>query len=575
MLEELSIRNFAIIEDLTIRFDSGLTILSGETGAGKSIIINAVNLLLGRRASATLIRTGADHAELEAQFQIPQTGRVADVMTESGYDVREGLIVRRIISRQDRHRIYINNRLATMQALTAITAHMASISGQHANQGLLKEEEHLYILDQFGSLLPLREQYQQAYRQLAPLIQKEQGLLHRQARQGEQMELLQFQQQEIQDARITLGEDDQLEQERMRLKNGETLFQTVQQCVDELYSQDGAVVERLGQLGLGLGKVGEIDPRLNAWAEELAALTYGVEDLVENLRAYLGQIDLDAHQLEAVEERLDLLNKLKRKYGGSLEAMMAHFEKITSELSQIENIQDTIDQIRTELKDLYGSVAGLAHELSEKRQNAAVTLAKQVERELASLKMADTRFAVGIEPVTADPDANPHLTSGDCNLTETGIDRVAFMIAPNVGEAIKPLARIASGGELSRVVLALKAILAQSDSVETLVFDEVDAGIGGAVAEVVGKKLAALALHHQILCITHLPQIASYGRHHLSITKTVTGGRTTTTMQPLTTEERVEEIARMLGGQEITTTTMTHAKEMLELAGALVDPKVA
>lgn len=568
MLEELSIRNFAIIEDLSIHFDAGLTVLSGETGAGKSIIINAVNLLLGQRASASLIRTGADSAELEALFQIPDTGRVADVMADLGYDASEGLLVRRVISRSDRHRIYINNRLATIQALTTITAHLASISGQHASQGLLKEDEHLFVLDQFGGLLPLREQYQMGHRQLMLLIRKEQDLLRQKSRQGEQIELLKFQQGEIESAQVVPGEDVELEKERLRLKNGETLFQTVNQCVEELYSQDGAVVERLGHLSLGLNKAGEIDEQLKARSEALAAITYEVEDLVENLRAYLGGIDLDPHQLEAVDERLDQLNKLKRKYGGSLDAVLAHADDAARQLGRIENIEDAISQVQGELAERHGHVGGMAQSLSEKRQKAAQKLARQVERELGSLKMADTRFAVALHPVAADSDSSAHLSYDGHNLTETGMDRAAFMIAPNVGESIKPLASIASGGELSRVVLALKAILAHSDSLETVVFDEVDAGIGGAVAEVVGQKLAALASHHQIICITHLPQIASYGRGHFYIFKAVADGRTTTTLRPLSAKERVEEIARMLGGQEITKTTMTHAQEMLASAAS-------
>jgi DNA repair protein RecN (Recombination protein N) len=504
---------------------------------------------------------------LEALFQIPATGRVADVMADLGYDAREGLLVRRIISSSDRHRIYINDRLATMGALTAITAHLASISGQHAHQGLLKEEEHLFVLDQYGGLLPLRQQYQKGHRQLVPLIRKAQELLRQQARQGEQMALLQFQQQEIEAAQVVLGEDGQLEQERLRLKNGETLFQTATQCVDELYSQDGAVVERLGQLGQALSKAGQIDPQLKQRGEELATLTYGVEDLVENLRGYLGRIDLDPHQLDAVDERLHLLNKLKRKYGGSLEAVLAHAGDIADQLGRLENIDAAIRQVQGELADLHTHLGGMARELSEKRHHVAGKLARHVEHELGSLKMGDTRFAVDLQPVSADPGTSPDLSyEGHC-LTETGTDRAAFMMAPNVGEAIKPLAGIASGGELSRVVLALKAILAQSDSVETVVFDEVDAGIGGAVAEVVGQKLAALALHHQIICITHLPQIACYGQRHLYISKAVTDGRTSTTIRPLAPPERVEEIARMLGGQKITVATLTHAQEML--AGAI------
>ena len=563
MLQEISIRNFAIIEDLTVHFDPGMTILSGETGAGKSIIINAVNLLLGSRASAALIRTGADSAELEGLFHCAPDSLVAHTMTELGYDPEEGLLVRRIISRNDRHRIYINGRMATMQVLTTITSDLASISGQHAHQGLLKEDQHLDILDQYGDLLPLREKYQACYRRIVPLIQKEAELVRRQGVQTEQMELLRFQRDEIEAADIKPDEDQQLDKERLRLRNSENLLQTVRQCVDLLYSGDGAVVERLGHCGKELARTAQMDDRLQATADQVDSLTYTVEDLASQLRDYLGGIDMDAGRLEQVEARMDLLNRIKRKYGGTLEKVLAYALDARRQLDEMENIDTALAEVRRALQMHHDQLGGLAQDLSEKRRQAAQKLARAVEGELTSLKMADTRFAVELQPLPAAPEASPYLRRNDRGLSETGSDRGVFMIAPNVGEAIKPLAAIASGGELSRVVLALKAILANNDAVETVVFDEVDAGIGGEVAELVGKKLVNLAGHHQILCITHLPQIAKYGHHHLRIVKSVTKGRTRTTLIPLTADERVEELARMLGGKTITAKTRAHAREML------------
>jgi len=563
MLQELTIRNFAIIEDLSIRFSPGLTILSGETGAGKSIIINAVNLLLGSRASAALIRTGAESAELEALFDIPAGSEIARRMTDAGYDAGEGLLVRRIISNQDRHRIYINGRLATMQLLGDLTAHLASIAGQHAHQGLLREEEHLLILDQFGDLLPLRSRYGESHARILPLIREEQALLERQRRQDEQSELLRFQLQEIEAAALQVDEDATLEKERLRLKNGADLFQTVQQCIEALYSGDGAVFEVLGQMAKALSRVGRIDDQLQERAGELEEVTYRVEDLAGRLRDYLQHIDLDPGRLEAVEARLDTLNKLKRKYGGSLTAVNAHAEDIAHQLKEIDTLDERLSEIRSELQRNHQALCSLAETLSEKRRKAAELLSQKAERELADLKMAGTRFVVDVQPVAQLKEAGPFLAYKGHALTESGSDRVAFLMAPNVGEAIKPLASIASGGELSRVTLALKAILAHSDALETVVFDEVDAGIGGGVADVVGKKLAHLARHHQILCITHLPQIARYGDHHFRIVKSVSRGRTRTTIMPLAPEARVEELARMLGGEKITATTLAHAREML------------
>ncbi len=565
MLQELFIRNFAVIEDLTIRFEPGLTVLSGETGAGKSIIINAVNLLLGSRASAALIRTGAEQAELGALFEIPAQSRAAAAMQEAGYDPSEGLLVKRIISLNERHRIYINGRPATMQVLTAITANLASISGQHANQGLLKEDEHLFILDQFGGLLLLREQYSECYRQIQPLIRKEEDLLRQKARQSEQIELLRFQFQEIEDAALKAGEDQALEEDRLRLKNCEALFQTVQQCLDRLYSNDGAVVEQLGQMHRDLVHVSRFDSHLSPMADEIESLNFRIEDLVAGLRDYLNRIDPDPQQLETIEARLDRINKIKRKYGGSVERVLDFQHEIEKQLDTIENIDHAIEKVRLELKEAHVRMGRLAGQLSAERRKAAEELSGQVEKELAALKMAETRFAVDLQLVPAGRDQTGYLAlNGNC-LMENGLERAAFMIAPNVGEAIKPLAAIASGGELSRVVLALKAILAQNDSLETIVFDEVDAGIGGGVADVVGKKLSALSRHHQVLCITHLPQIATYGDHHFRIVKNIAKGRTRTTILSLSEKERIEEIARMLGGEKITRTTREHAKEMLGL----------
>jgi DNA repair protein RecN (Recombination protein N) len=563
MLQELSIRNFAIIEDLNIRFESGLTILSGETGAGKSIIINAVNLLLGSRVSPGLIRSGAQTAELEAQFVISRESLTAKTMAELGYDAGEGLLVRRIISRKDRHRIYINGRLATGQILSAITANLASISGQHAHQGLLKEEQHLTILDQYGDLLSLREAYAACYDKLLPMIEEEQQLLRRQARSGEQMALLSFQRDEIEAATITEGEDASLEKERLRLKNGQFLHQTVQQSIDQLYADQGAVVEQLGLLGKQLAKAAQIDDRLLPRAQEVEALQYGIEDSVASLRDYLGGLEGDPRQLETIEERIDLLNRLKRKYGGTLEDVLQFARDAARAIEAIASLDTTLDSLRRALQDGHFELCRIGERLSQERSQAARKLAKQVEAELAALKMPSTQFAVQLTPLRAGSDASVYQLHDGNLLGETGMDRATFMMAPNVGEVAKPLASIASGGELSRVVLALKAILAGSDALETLVFDEVDAGIGGSVAEVVGKKLALLARRHQILCITHLPQIAKFGAHHFRILKAVSRGRTRTSITPLTPEERVSEIARMLGGERITPITLDHAKEML------------
>lgn len=566
MLRELSIKNFTIIDKLHISFSDGLSILSGETGAGKSIIINAVNLLLGSKATARLIRTGSEAAELEALFQITPGSRLAKIMKEKGFDESEDLVIRRIISRKARHRIYINGRLATIQMLNSITENLASISGQHAHQRLLKDDQHLLILDQFGGLTRQRAEVYRCYHEIVPMIRMLQELKAAGDQQDQHIKLLEFQKKEIIDASINSGEDKALEQKRIRLKNGEALYQAVHSSIEELYSAQGAIVERIVEVKKRLEKASLIDPALTAQVKGLAKSIFNLEDIAEGLREYQKNVEMDEGLLEEVEERLDILHKLKRKYGGSLEAIFAYLESIDQELSKIANLSEKIAETEAKLDTLHAKLVRFAENLSKKRKQATDILAKKVEKELSFLEMSQTKFKIPLESIPTEENINSYLTYNNKAISETGIDRVSFMIAPNVGEVLKPLSSIVSGGELSRVVLALKAILAKTESVETVVFDEVDAGIGGSVAEVVGKKLSSLARYHQVICITHLPQIAKFGDYHFRISKHVSRGRTITSIRPLDDKERVKEIARMLGGVEITRATLDHAHEMLDKA---------
>jgi len=563
MLLELSIKNFAIIADLKMQFNGGFTILSGETGAGKSIIINAVNLILGSRASSKMVRTGADFAELEALFAIPAKSKVGRILADQGYGAEDGLIIRRVISAGDRHRVYINGRLATMLALGEVTRSLASISGQHAHQVLLKEEEQLGILDRFGELDGLRDRVAKGVLRIQDLIKELKRLKARERRSAEQRELLAFQQSEIDAAAIISGEDEALEVERKRLKYAETLYGTVFKSVEMLYSADGAAVERLSATQADLEKAGDIDPVLARRAKELSEAVFQVEDVVQELRSYLGTIEVDDKRLEGVEERLDELGRLKKKYGGSLDAVLAFRDSIDGKLADIENLSGAVKKTHAELAALNREVGSQAVKLSEKRTKAGARLSKLVAAELTGLEMQGTRFKVVVERLPTDAKADESLIYKDCLLTESGMNSVAVLIAPNVGEELKPLSRIASGGELSRVVLALKVILAGTEAVETVVFDEVDAGIGGGVAEVVGQKLSALAGKCQVICITHLPQIARFGDNHFLIFKKVKNKRTLTHIEPLDAEQRIQEVARMLGGVKISQTTLKHAREML------------
>jgi len=565
MLQELIIKNFAIIDDLHMSFSEGLTVLSGETGAGKSIIINGVNLLLGSRAAVRLIRTGAETAELEALFKISEQSETAGCLKELDYYNKETLLIRRIISRNERHRIYINGRLATIQALGRITGNLASISGQHAHQGLLKEDEQLIILDRFGGLLPLRSEIYRIFNEISPIVKRLKKLDLLKKRQKEQIELLEFQKKEITEAAVVnLNEDSELERERVLLKNGEALYGAVNHSIEELYSSQGAVVERIVEVKKNIENACRIDENLNNSAKALDDISFGIEDIVQELRSYSDNIRTDDRRLEDVEMRLDTLKKLKKKYGGSLEKIKAHLETIDMELKETENISHEIDETKAMLSNMHKELGSLCIKLSEKRKNTAVGLSKKVEKELDSLNMSKTKFEIFFKSTPADDNTDRYFAINGSKITETGIDSISFMIAPNLGETLKPLSNIVSGGELSRVVLALMAILAEIKSVETVIFDEVDAGIGGGVAETVGKKLRALSKHHQIICITHLPQIAKFGDHHFRISKNIKDGRTATLIESLGKDERVNEIARMLGGIKITNATIDHAKEMLQ-----------
>ncbi|MBW1795658.1 MAG: DNA repair protein RecN [Deltaproteobacteria bacterium] len=563
MLRELSIKNFAIIDDLSISFEKGLTVLTGETGAGKSIIINAVNLILGSRASPELIRTSEETAELEALFEMPPESPAGKVAERQGVDLSEGLLVRRIIQRNGRHRIYINGRLATVQMLSQINEHLASISGQHAHQSLLKPEQHLLVLDQFGDSCELRGRVSECHEQMILLVREWAGLKRQHVEQTEKMELLEFQCREIEQASIAHDEDKELEQERQRLKHAQRLYETVGRCVNRLYGAEGAVVEHVTGVARELQTLSNIDSSLTPMAERVQEASFKLEDIANDLRGYLPHVVFDSNRLEDVELRLDLLQRLKRKYGGSLESVVEHARKAEEELKRISLLPERIAEVEERLDELHKKLCKLCRELSEKRRKASERLSAKVQHELASLGMSGTRFQVRFKPSPVDESTDPHLVLDNMGIEATGIDRVDFLIAPNVGEDLRPLVEIASGGELSRIVLALKAILATKESVETVIFDEVDAGIGGGVAEVVGQKLQTLAHFHQVICITHLPQIAQSGKHHFRIAKKIHRGRTSTTITALHGEARVKEMARMLGGVKITRKTLDHAREMM------------
>ncbi len=562
MLVQLTIANLAIIGHLEVGFRPGLNILSGETGAGKSIIINAVNLLLGGRASADLIRSGSEEARVEALFSLPADSTTRRLFEEMDLPFGKEVLIKRVISREGRNRITVNQSLCSLASLSRIGQVLISISGQHEHQLLLKPENHLYLLDDFGGLgerrLDLNRHFESAL-----ALKKELLDLERDIRDGEsRQELTRFQMEEIEKAGIKPGEDLLLEEERKRLRSRELLEEIVHEAYQLLYEKDRAVLSEIGACIKKMEKGSELDHHIKTVSDALSSIKVELEEVVFSLREMQEKPTEDPHRLEWVEERIYLLNKLKKKYGPSLEEVVAFREGVSKGVGDLESKKELLVARKRELEELEGKLLGLAATLSERRKGAAEGLEKAAVEELSLLAMGGTRFEVRFgSEATPSPASREDLMKA---LKADGFDRIEFMLSTNVGEELKPLSKVASGGELSRIMLALKTILARKGLVETVIFDEVDSGIGGATAELVGEKLRSLSAYHQILCITHLPQIAGKGEAHFLVKKVVADKRTTTAISRLSPEERVMEIARLLGGKTVSESALAHAREILK-----------
>ena len=566
MLHALVIKNFAIIEDLRIEFGSGLSVLTGETGAGKSIIIQAVNLLLGSRASADLVRTGKGNAELEAVFDIAPDSHAARLMAGQDMEIEDGLIIRRVVSAEGKSKIYVNARQTTLDFLKQVTENLAGVSSQHAHQGLLREDQHLDILDEFAHTLDLRKDVAGLYRQIVPFKNEIAALRAGKERAEKELALLQFQVDEIETANIQPGEDDELIQKCNQLQSAGHIFEAVNGAVHNLYDREGSVLDQISGMSARFVRFCDTDEQLSVMARRLDEISYELQDLVSEFRSFAASIDLDPQSLDQVDQRLDQIAKLKRKYGGSIDTIFEQYRNMAKDLADIQRMEGRIEQLVQEEKGLVARIRQKAKALSMRRQKEGLVLARLAKAELGALEMGRATFGVDF---STDPghDPNELVTEDNEKISATGMDRVRFLLSPNPGETPKPLAKIASGGELSRIVLALKAVLCRGHSFETLIFDEVDAGIGGATSDKVGLKLKELGRVQQVICITHLAQIARYGSHQFRITKEVSGGRTATRITPLTCQEdRIKELARMIGGSRITDATRIHAKELLDTA---------
>jgi DNA repair protein RecN (Recombination protein N) len=564
MLNELTIKNFAIIDDIQISFKDEFSVLTGETGAGKSIIIEAVNLLLGSRASADLVRAGCDTAELEAFFDIDAGSNAALILADQGMDGSDGLIVRRIISSSGKSRVFINSRQSTLELLKQVTFNLAGISSQHAHQGLLKQENHLEILDEFAGTQDLKNEVRTLYQSILPLKREIRELAASLESKRKEQDFLEFQIAEISDAAILPNEDKELEKKRQALLNASKVFEIVNRSIHEIHDREGSFSEKLSFLRNDMEKLSVTDERLGKIAGQLSSIVFDLQDITEELRDFSSGIDLDPASLEITDQRLDLISRLKRKYGGSLDALFDAYSSMQGTLFQTTQIETRIKTLETDVKGFLNQVRQRAKDLSSKRKTAGQDLSRLAKKELDALEMGKAKFEVDFSYQITEAPEDIATGAGE-KIGPDGMDKVNFLLSPNPGEALKPLVKIASGGELSRIVLALKAVLSTSKSLETLIFDEVDAGIGGATSEKVGLKLKQLSQKHQVICITHLAQIAKYAQNQFRISKDVIKGRTFTTIVPLAGKDaRIEEIARMIGGTNITNATLTHAKELLE-----------
>lgn len=566
MLEELHIQNFAIIDRLELTLPEGLVVFTGETGAGKSIIVDAVMLLLGGRAESVVVRTGAERAVLEGIFRLepPVQEAVRALLAPEGlWDDETALILGREIRRTGRNLARINGRTVSLSLLRAVGDLLVDIHGQAEHLSLFRVREHIRLLDRFAGLEEPLTAYRQTYRRLQEARRRLEALRQSEADAARRADFLAFQIQEIEAAALDPAEEARLTAERERLAHAETLAGHTREAVfllDEGSAEVPAITDLFGRAARALEAIAQTDREQADLAAAAADLAESLADLTRRLRAYAETLEFDPRRLDAVEERLALIADLKRKYGGSIPEILAYAERARAELETITHAGEQIAALEAEIAALEADLAAQALALSQKRQAAAEKLAAGVEAELKDLRMAGARFAVDIRR-RPDPRGLPLPGGERAACDDRGIDRVEFLLAPNPGEGFKPLAKIASGGESSRLMLALKRVLALADPTPTLIFDEIDQGIGGRIGAVVGRKLHALARHHQVLVITHLPQLAAYGDAHYRVAKAVHDGRTTTTVTPLAGETRVRELAHMLGGV---------SAEMLHSAHALL-----
>lgn len=562
MLNEISIRNFAIIESLSVSFDKGLTVLTGETGAGKSIIIDAIHLLVGGRGSAEFVRHGEEKAEIEGLFLLDDERHPSYEKAEQfGIDMEDGMIVlRRDIAKTGKSVCRVNGKLVTISTLREIGSTLIDIHGQHEHQELMDESLHLPLLDQYGGekIAQALASYQDVYRAYEQTMKKLKALSENEQQMAHRMDLIQFQLDEIRKANLKLDEDEQLAEEKRKLSNFERIYECMQTSYNSLQGEQRAI-DWLGLAVSNMENAAELDPQYKELSETLSNCFYQVEDAVRSMRSELDFLEYDPSRLNEIEDRLNEINQLKRKYGRSIMEIVEYAAKIEEEIETLQNKETHIDHLQKQTSLLKKDLLIEGKELSLLRKKAAEKLTKLIHHELKALYMEKTVFKMVF-------------SADETNFQRSGIDHAEFYISTNPGEPLKPLSKTASGGELSRIMLALKSVFSKHQGVTSIIFDEVDTGVSGRVAQAIAEKIYQVAIGSQVLCISHLPQVAAMADTHLYIAKSIKNGRTKTSVKPLGDEEKIREIGRMISGVEITDLTKEHAKELLALAGQIKIP---
>ncbi len=563
MLTELRIRNFAVIEEAALSFGAGLNVLTGETGAGKTIVMSALGLLLGGRASPDVIRAGAKEAVIEGVFELEGEASLPEAAEWLSEENPRELLIRRVIAEGGRSRVTINDSLATVNSLARIGAALVQIYGQHEQQSLALRENHQQILDRHAALAAELAAYLANYEQARAIRARIADLERRERERTELLEIARFRAAELERAALVAGEDDELAANRAVLANATRLAEAAGEAEQSLYGGDGAAIDAIARASARLTDPVAIDPKLNGALELIASARADLEEAARELAAYAARIEADPKRLEEVENRLQELTRLKRKYGGSIESALETLDRSRREIAELEGVAESRAAAEAELARALGDLLARARVLHQKREHDAAVLKRRMEAELKTLGMRSAIFEARLTAIAADGAALVH---DGIALSAAGFDAVEFYLSPNLGQPPLPLAKVASGGELSRVMLALKRLEAQQRGVATIIFDEVDAGIGGAVGEIVGRKLKQLARFHQILCVTHLAQIAAFADRHFAVEKEERRGATRSSAAALSDPDRPAEIARMLGGAETSDKFVRAARELLERA---------